>query len=98
MPEMLTKYPDIALQILKEAKIKCGMGEKQKILTSCPKDRFCSLPTGELCVYGVQDISQMTQLNPEDLFLVSNTTLMFIAFAFLIFIFGMMLGIKITKK
>ena len=67
MPEIISKYPDIVLQILKEAGIECGTGAKQQILVNCPAERFCSLPTGELCVYGLNDISKMTQISGAEL-------------------------------
>lgn len=98
MPEILTRHPEITLKLLKNANIKCGIGEKQQILTSCPKDRFCSLPKGELCIYGVKDISQMTQLNTRDVFLLPNVTIIFIAIAVLIFLIGMIAGIQVSKK
>ena len=66
MPEVITKYPDVALKILKEAGVKCGVGVKQQILTSCPKDQFCALPTGEICVYGINNIASMTQVSATD--------------------------------
>lgn len=98
MPEMLTKHPEIALNILKEANIKCGVGEKQKILTSCPKDKFCSLPTGELCIYGTKDISQMTQISAQDLLFLPHVFSGLLAVAVLISAIGVMIGIHITKK
>lgn len=67
MPEQITKYPDVTLQVLQSAGAQCGKGAPQKILTQCPKERFCALPGGELCVYGVDQIAQMTQLTPQDL-------------------------------
>ncbi|RDI37273.1 hypothetical protein [Aquicella lusitana] len=66
MPEIVTKHPDIVLQLLKDAGIKCGQGEKQQILRSCPKESFCALPTGELCVFGVKNIASMTQMTAAD--------------------------------
>ena len=62
MPEILTKYPDVALSILKDAKIACGVGKPQQVLKDCPKDQFCSLPTGELCIYGVK-ASSLSQIS-----------------------------------
>jgi hypothetical protein len=40
---------------------------EQKILTRCPPERFCALPTGEICVYGIAEIPQMTQVTLEEL-------------------------------
>lgn len=67
MPEIISKYPDIVLQNLQEAGIKCGTGATQKILLNCPAEKFCSLPTGELCVYGLSDIPKMTQISGAEL-------------------------------
>lgn len=44
MPEQITKYPDITLQVLSEAGAVCGQGAPQKILKQCPVERFCSHP------------------------------------------------------
>jgi hypothetical protein len=63
MPEILTKYPEIVLEVLKSGGAKCGIGVKQQILTQCAPEHFCSLPGGEICVYGMKDIAQMTQIN-----------------------------------
>lgn len=67
MPEQITKYPDVTLKVLKGAGAVCGEGAPQKILTQCPADRFCSLPTGEICVYGISEIPQMTQVTLQEL-------------------------------
>ena len=67
MPEVITKYPESLLRTLKNAGMKCGTGEKQQILTTCPKDNFCTIPTGEICVYDIKNIREMTQINTLDL-------------------------------
>ena len=67
MPEQITKYPDVTLKVLKGAGAVCGEGAPQKILTQCPAERFCSLPTGEICVYGINEIPQMTQVTLQEL-------------------------------
>lgn len=67
MPEQISKYPDVTLKVLKEAGARCGEGITPKILTKCPAERFCALPTGEICVYGIQEIPQMTQIAPKEL-------------------------------
>ncbi len=64
MPEQISKYPDVTLEVLKGAGAVCGEGAPQKILTQCPSERFCSLTTGEICVYGIKQIPQMTQITP----------------------------------
>lgn len=66
MPEIITKYPEIVLQILRESGAECGVAT-QKILTSCPVERFCSLPTGELCIYGLNEIPKMTQISVAEI-------------------------------
>ncbi|MBI4527674.1 MAG: hypothetical protein HY695_28080 [Deltaproteobacteria bacterium] len=67
MPEQISKYPEVTLEVLKGAGAVCGQGAQQKILKKCPADRFCSLPTGEICVYGIKQIPQMTQITRQEL-------------------------------
>jgi hypothetical protein len=67
MPEQITKYPEVTLKVLKGAGARCGEGVEQKILTRCPQDQFCSLKTGEICVYGIGQIPQMTQISSREL-------------------------------
>lgn len=67
MPEQIAKYPEVTLEVLKGAGARCGEGVEQKILKQCPVERFCSLPTGEICVYGVAEIPRMTQITREEL-------------------------------
>lgn len=67
MPEQITKYPDVTLKVLQDAGAVCGKGAAQKILTQCPKERFCALPTGEMCIYGIDQIPQMTQIKTQEL-------------------------------
>jgi hypothetical protein len=66
MPEQLTKHPDVTLQVLKSAGAKCGEGVPQSILTACPKQQFCALPGGEVCVYGLNQAREMTQISLAD--------------------------------
>jgi len=66
MPEQLTKHPEVTLQVLKSAGAQCGSGAKQEILSACPAERFCKLPGGEVCVYGVPEATQMTQISAAD--------------------------------
>ena len=104
MPELISKYPDIVLQILKEAGMQCGTGAKQQILVNCPAERFCSLPTGELCVYGLNDIQKMTQISGAELtnaaagarfpFLTIEVTILIL----IVFVVGIIIGILIFKK
>ena len=67
MPEIITKYPDIVLQILRESGIECGTGAAQRILTTCPPENFCSSPTGEICIYSLSEIPQMTQISSAEI-------------------------------
>lgn len=67
MPEIITKYPDITLDLLKSSGAKCGEGVVQKILTKCPVERFCALPNGEICVYGIDEIDKMTQVSVSEI-------------------------------
>jgi hypothetical protein len=66
MPEQLTKHPDVTLQVLRSAGAQCGEGAPQGILKQCPGERFCKLPGGEVCIYGLADAPKMTQLSAAD--------------------------------
>ena len=74
MPEILTKHPKIVKKILNNTKVvKCGKPKpKKRILTQCPDDSFCSLPTGELCIYDYKNVNKMTQINTPNLIKISN--------------------------
>ncbi|SAL53915.1 hypothetical protein AWB70_04541 [Caballeronia cordobensis] len=67
MPEQITKYPDVTLKVLEGAGAVCGKGAEQKILKQCPAARFCALPTGEICVYGIDEIPHMTQIKAQEI-------------------------------
>jgi hypothetical protein len=67
MPEQISKYPEVTLKVLKGTGAVCGEGAPQKILRQCPAERFCSLPGGEICVYGIKEIPQMTQITAREL-------------------------------
>lgn len=98
MPELLTKFPEVTLTILKDAQIRCGKGDKQTILTTCPKGQFCTLPTGEFCVYGVKELPQMMQINLIDLMTVPGFFLQFLALLALVFLAGTFLGLTLNHK
>jgi len=66
MPEQLTKHPEVTLQVLRSSGAKCGEGATQDILTQCPAERFCKLPGGEICVFGLPDAPRMTQITAAD--------------------------------
>jgi hypothetical protein len=67
MPEQISKYPDVTLQVLRESGATCGQGAPQNILKQCPRERFCSLRSGEICVYGINEIPKMTQVTTQEL-------------------------------
>ena len=62
MPEQLTRHPEVTLEVLRSAGARCAEGAPQEILQQCPRERFCKLPGGELCVYGLPQAAQMTQV------------------------------------
>jgi hypothetical protein len=66
MPEQLTKHPEITMRVLRGAGGKCGEGLKPELLVSCPPARFCKMPDGEICVYGLDDAARMTQITKND--------------------------------
>jgi hypothetical protein len=66
MPEQLTKHPEITLQVLRSAGAACSEGVKPEILVHCPVARFCKLPGGEICIYGLAEAPQMTQITRTD--------------------------------
>lgn len=98
MPELLTKYPEIVIKIFSDAHAKCGKGTPQTILTTCPKDQFCAFPTGELCIYGTKNVSQMTQLHPANVLMTANAIIPILSLSIMIFIVGLWVGTKITKS
>lgn len=67
MPELLTKHPTVVIDVLESTGARCGDGLPQKILTKCPREAFCALPGGELCVYGLDEVDAMTQIDTDDL-------------------------------
>jgi hypothetical protein len=67
MPEVVTKHPDVVKEVLQSAGAKCGVGAPQKILTKCPREQFCALPGGEVCVYAPSEVGEMTQLTRAEL-------------------------------
>ncbi|OGT43832.1 MAG: hypothetical protein A3F42_08115 [Gammaproteobacteria bacterium RIFCSPHIGHO2_12_FULL_37_34] len=102
MPEILTKHPKIVLQLLNDIGAKCGKGDEQHILTQCPRENFCLLPTGELCVYDIKNIASMTQMDTYDLHeAISHVPTMFnfinILLLTIIFLLGIWVGYKKMK-
>ncbi|KTC84943.1 hypothetical protein [Legionella brunensis] len=96
MPEIITKYPEAVFKVLKGANVQCGIGDKQAILRNCPENRFCALPTGELCVYGIGDISKMTQIHALELCRSTDIIMPFIGALLMVFALGILTGIKIS--
>lgn len=66
MPEQLTKHPEVTLQVLRSSGAQCAEGAAQSILTQCPAERFCKLPGGEVCIFGLPDASRMTQITAAE--------------------------------
>lgn len=66
MPEQLSKHPEVTLDVLRSAGAACGTGAPQDILKACPAGRFCKLPGGEVCVYGLPEATQMTQITAAE--------------------------------
>ena len=98
MPEMITKYPDLAIDILKSANIPCGENIKPTILTTCPKKDFCSLPQGEICVYGVKDTLKSTQIAGTDLLMISGFWISYGLLILMGFLGGFYLGTRYKKR
>lgn len=102
MPEIITKYPDSLIKVLTDAGAKCGVGSKQQILTSCPAEKFCALPSGEICVYTINDIPSMTQIKVADIekaivplpTIASWENILIVLFAFVV---GLLFGMKQKK-
>jgi hypothetical protein len=67
MPEQISKHPEVTIQVLKGGGAHCGPGVEKQILKQCPSERFCSFPSGEICVYGIEQIPQMTQIKTAEL-------------------------------
>lgn len=67
MPEQISKYPEVTIQVLKGGGARCGPGVEKQILKQCPSERFCAFPSGEICVYGIAQIPQMTQIKTGEL-------------------------------
>lgn len=98
MPELVTKYPSLALDELKAAGVACGKGDKPQILHTCPQDQFCKLPTGEFCIYGIEQVPAMTQIHALDLFLFPSIAMALGSLMIMIFLLGVILGLKIRKN
>lgn len=101
MPEIITKHPDIVLKLLQDAGAKCDTGDA-KILTHCPKEQFCSFKNGEICVYGINNITSMTQISSVDIAeMTQNIPTMFsvwnIILLGIVCLFGLFFGMWLKK-
>jgi hypothetical protein len=67
MPEQISKYPEVTVQVLQGAGARCGANVEKKILKQCPSEQFCSFKSGEICAYGLNQIPQMTQVTTAEL-------------------------------
>ena len=71
MPELLTKHPDIVIELLLETG-RVKLDEEKTILTKCPDSQFLRVYDkrgefiGELCVYDISKIDEMTQFGCDD--------------------------------
>lgn len=66
MPEVVTKYPTTLLTILRGGGARCGPDQTQKVLKRCPPERFCTTPTGEICVYGLDQVTDLQQITRDE--------------------------------
>lgn len=66
MPEQLTKHPEVTMQVLRSAGATCAEGAPQTILVQYAAARFCKLPGGEVCIYGLGEAMQMNQITQAD--------------------------------
>jgi hypothetical protein len=102
MPEIVSKHPDIVIQLLKNNGAKCNVGATQTILKNCPKEQFCALNNGEICVYGINDVKQMTQLSPADFaIMTSDVPTIYsswgIGIAIIACLFGIVFGMRLKR-
>ena len=72
MPELLTKHPDIVIDLLLQTG-KVKLSKKKTILKKCPDAQFLQVFdqngqfVGEFCVYDLSQIDKMTQFECNDL-------------------------------
>ena len=66
VPELLVKDPSAVLELLRSQGAQCGVGSTPGELSSCPPERHCVVPGGELCVYGSRELGLMTELTREE--------------------------------
>ncbi len=97
MPEIVTSHPDLVIKLLQGAGAKCGT-QKAKILTSCPTDKLCQLPGGELCVYGLEHASTLPQQQVLSQAQTLNWDASMMLLVFGVFMLGLVLGLFIKKS
>lgn len=73
MPEILTKHKQTVIDMLNELDgVNCGNTSQYyppKILKTCRRNQFCTLPNGEFCIVDMNDddeIRRLQQSNLED--------------------------------
>lgn len=59
MPELITEHPIALRHKLEAAGGRCGEEAEPEVLVDCPPEQFCSLPEGEVCIYGIEEIPDM---------------------------------------
>lgn len=97
MPEIISKYPSIVIDVLKSGKVSCNTKAKPKILTTCPQEQFCSSSGGELCVYDVKATLHTSQFTAADLLMLPGLWLPLALLLFMAFLGGVYAGTKLTK-
>ncbi len=92
MPEIITRYPDVTLRVLQDAGAQCGAGTTPTILHDCPPQRFCTLPTGEVCVLGINELHRAQQVTVWQLWQQPVLALPTVAIVVLVFLLGVRLA------
>ncbi len=96
MPEIISKYPDLAIKALNEGGGRCGEGIEQHILTKCPIERFCRIKNIEVCVYGINEIHKAQQITPVTLLAQPPLYFALLAMILIGFVAGLYMGWKFT--
>lgn len=59
MSQQITQHLDATRHLLNGMGAQCGQGLPQKNLKDCTKERFCSFPGGEMCIYGAGQLPEI---------------------------------------
>lgn len=94
MPEIISKYPDLAIKALNEGGGRCGEGITQHILTKCPPERFCRIKNIEVCVYGINEIHKTQQITTLTLLAQPPLYFPLVAIVVVVFVVGLFIGWK----